>query len=60
MGLLHTCYVATAAQNLKYFCNASLWTCSDLIATLRSQNKNTEFLMILAGLCRFKYHLSPS
>ena len=40
----HTCYVATAAQNLKDFCNSSLWTCSHLMAILKSQNKNTIFL----------------
>ena len=32
--------------------NSSLWTCSHLMA-IRSQNKNTGFLMILALLCRF-------
>ena len=26
-GFSHTCYVATATQNLKDFRNSSLWTC---------------------------------
>ena len=52
-GFRHTCYVATSAQNLNDFHNSSLWTCSHLMAILRSQNKNTDFFMILASLCRF-------
>ena len=56
LGFLHTCYVATATQNLKYFRNSSPWTCSYLMALLRSQNKNTDVLIILALLCRFEQY----
>ena len=48
----HTCYVATATQNFKNFRNSSLWHVH-ILAKLRSQNKKTMFLMILACLCRF-------
>ena len=41
-GFRHTCYVTTAAQNL----NDS--RSSHLMAKLRSQHKNTYFLLILA------------
>ena len=51
----HTCYVVTATQNVKDLRNSSLWTCSHLMAILRSQNENTNFFMILAWLCRFNY-----
>ena len=30
-GFRYTCYVATAAQNLKDFRDCSLWTCSYII-----------------------------
>ena len=46
--LLHTRYVATATHNLNDFRVSSLWTCSRRMAILKSQNKNTDFLMILA------------
>ena len=52
-GFRHTCYVATAAQNLNDFRNSNLWTCSHIMVILRSQNKNTEFLTISASLCGF-------
>ena len=38
---------------LKDFRNSSLWTSSHRRAILRSQNKNTDFFMILACLCHF-------
>ena len=40
-------YVVTATQNLKDFRNSSPWTCSTLMAILRIQHKNTDYLMIL-------------
>ena len=54
-GFRHTCYVASAAQNLKDLHNSSLLTCSHLMAILKSRNNNTHFVMILAWLCRFKF-----
>ena len=33
----------------------AIWTCSHYMAILKSQNKNTDLLMILALLCRFNY-----
>ena len=54
-GFRHTCYVATAAQNIKDFRNANLWTCSHPMAILRSRDKNTDFFMILALLCQFRF-----
>ena len=56
-GFRHTCYVATATQTLKDLRNSSLWTCSHRMAILKSQNKNTDFLMILARLCGSKAEL---
>ena len=35
-------------QKFKDLHNSSLWTCSHHMAILKSQNKNTDFLMILA------------
>ena len=54
-GFRHTCYVASAAQNLKDLHNCSLLTCSHLMAILKSLNNTTDFVMILAWLCRFKF-----
>ena len=56
-GFWHTCYVVPAAQNIKEFRHSSIWTCSHIIVILRSQHKNTDFLMILARLCRFNFIL---
>ena len=40
---------ATQKNNIKKILrNSSLWTCSHHIAILKSENKNTDFLMILA------------
>ena len=36
------------AQKIKSFCSSSLWTCSHQMVILLSQNKITDFLMILA------------
>ena len=43
-GFRHTCYVATATQNLKDFHNFSLRTCLHLLVKLRSQNIFFDFL----------------
>ena len=43
-----------ATQKIKSFCSSILWTCLHHIVILRSQNKITDFVMILAWLCRFK------
>ena len=43
-----------AAQKLKNFCSSSLWTCLHHMVILRSQNKITDFLMILARVWAFK------
>ena len=42
-----------ATQKLKNLRSSSLWT--SYYVVLRSQNKNTDFLMILAWLCRFTH-----
>ena len=52
-GFRHTCYVATASQNLNDIHNSGLLACSHRMAILRSQNKNTDFTMISARLYRF-------
>ena len=36
-----------AAQKLKNFCSSSLWTCLHHMVILRSQNKITDFFMII-------------
>ena len=40
-----------AAEKFKNFCSSSLWTCLHHMVILRSQNKITDFLMILAWAC---------
>ena len=47
-----------AAQKLKNFCSSSLWTCLHHMVILRSQNKITDFLMILPWASPF--HLSET
>ena len=42
-----------AAQKLKFFCSSSLWTCLHYMVILRSQNKITDFFMILACVWAF-------
>ena len=37
-----------AAEKIKNFCSSSLWTCLHHMVILKSQNKITDFLMILA------------
>ena len=44
--------VVCAAEKLKNVCSSSLWTCLHHMVILRSQNKITDFLMILALVCR--------
>ena len=46
-----------AAENFKNFCSSSLWTCLHHMVILRSQNKITDFLMVLAWASPFRYHL---
>ena len=43
-----------AGEKFKNFCSCSLWTCLHHMVILRSQNKITEFLMILAWASPFK------
>ena len=43
-----------AAHKLKNFCSSSLWTCLHHMVILSSQNKITDFLMILAWANPFK------
>ena len=43
-----------AAQKIKNICSSSLWTCLHHMVILRSQNKITDFLMILAWASPFK------
>ena len=43
-----------AAQKIKNFCSSSLWTCLHHMVILRSQNKITDFFMILAWASPFK------
>ena len=43
-----------AAEKLKYFCSSSLWTWSHRMVILRSQNKITDFFIILAWASPFK------
>ena len=47
-----------AAEKLKNFCSSSLWTCLHHMVILRSQNKITDFLMILAWDSPFKIIIS--
>ena len=42
-----------AAEKLKNFCSSSLWTCLHDMVILRSQNKITDFFMILAWVSPF-------
>ena len=42
-----------AAEKLKNFCSSSLWTCLHHMVILRSQNKITDFFMILAWASPF-------
>ena len=44
-----------AAEKIKNFCSSSLWTCLDHMVILRSQNKITDFSMILAWASPFNY-----
>ena len=46
-----------AAQKLQNFCSSSLWTCLHHMVMLISQNKITDYFMILAWACPFKGHL---
>ena len=50
----HTCYIATATQNLKDFHNSSLWTCSPIIDMSRSENNFFFFLMIFGLIVSLK------
>ena len=43
-----------AAQKLKNLCSSSLWTCLHHMVILKSQNKITDFFMILAWASPFK------
>ena len=43
-----------AVQKIKSFCSSALWTCLHHMIILRSQNKITDFLMILAWASPFK------
>ena len=43
----------SAAQKFQNFCSSSPWTCLHHMVILRSQNKITVFLTILAWLSRF-------
>ena len=42
-----------AAEKLKDFCSPSLWTSLHHMVILRSQNKITDFFMILVWACPF-------
>ena len=42
-----------AAKKVKNFCSSSLWTCLHHMVILRSQNKITDFFMILAWASPF-------
>ena len=42
-----------AAEKIRNFCSSSLWTCLHHMAILRSQNKITDFLVILAQASPF-------
>ena len=42
-----------AAEKLKNFCSSSLWTCLHHMFILKSKNKITDFLMILAWASPF-------
>ena len=42
-----------AAEKFKNFCSSSLWTCLHHMVILKSQNKITDFLMILAWASPF-------
>ena len=43
-----------ATQKFKNFCSSNLWTSLDYMVILRSQNKITDFFMILAWANPFK------
>ena len=44
-----SCLIGTyETQKLKNLHSYNLWTCSDHMAILKSQNKKTDFFMILA------------
>ena len=43
------------AEKFKHFCSSSLWTCLHHMVILRSQNKITDFLMILAWASPFQW-----
>ena len=43
-----------ATEKLKKKCSSSLWTCLHHMVILKSQNKITDFLMILAWASPFK------
>ena len=42
-----------AAEKFKNFCSSSLWTCLHHMVIFRSQNKITDFFMILAWASPF-------
>ena len=46
-----------AAEQLKNFLSSSLWTCLHHMVILKSQNKITDFFMILAWACPFNVTL---
>ena len=48
-----------AAEKNKNFCSSSLWTCLHHMVILRSQNKITDFIMILAWASPFKASHTP-
>ena len=49
-----------AAQKINNFCSCSLWTCLHHMVILKSQNKLTDFFMILVWARPFKYILDTS
>ena len=48
-----------AAEKFKNICSSSLWTCLHHMVILRSQNKITDFLMILAWASLFNITKVP-
>ena len=44
------------STKIKTLCSSSLWTCLHHMVILRSQNKITDFFMILAWASPFKSH----
>ena len=50
--------VSAQHKNFKHFCSSSLWTSLNHMVILRSQNKITDFFMILAWVWDFNYDLN--